>query len=59
MLLVPRRPDVPPDDVDHGPGIWFLASMDTAAVCCERDITPGQEIRDDGTGQYEHRECVR
>jgi hypothetical protein len=54
----PRAADRCGSDQDK-PGIWFLSAFFTAAVCCERDVTPGQEIRDDGTGQYEHRECVR
>lgn len=44
-------------DAQRGPGPWFVAGYDGACSCCGDDIVEGDEIRADGFGSYEGREC--
>lgn len=46
------------DDVENEVGPWFFAGFDSEAACCGIDIESGDEIRADGSGGWEHRECV-
>lgn len=46
------------DDVERDVGPWFEASFESDSSCCGIDIEPGNEIRADGDGGWEHRDCV-
>ncbi len=41
------------------PGTWFFATL-TGGECphCGRVVNEGEEVRSDGQGSYEHRDCV-
>ena len=44
-------------DPTRGPGTWFVAGWPGRCSCCGEDIAEGDEIRADGFGSYEGREC--
>lgn len=49
--------DAPEDD---GPGPWFEAAYGGNCTACEEyHIEPGDTIRADGSGGYEHEDCAR
>jgi len=55
LRQVPGARTVEPD----GPGPWFIAGYHGACSACGFDIEPGDEIRADGQGGWECRECDR
>jgi hypothetical protein len=47
------------DDVERDVGPWFEATYPSESSCCGPDsIVPGDEIRADGDGGWEHRQCI-
>lgn len=45
--------------LEDGPGPWFEANYPgECSACDERHIEPGDRIRADGYGGYEHEDCA-
>lgn len=42
----------------RGPGPFFTASYDDECSACGDDIVTGEVIRADGSGGWEHQDCV-
>ena len=42
----------------EGPGPWFEAGFDSEPSCCGIRIEPGDMIRADGGGGWEHKDCI-